>query len=138
MATWSLGEPVRATLPRSVPYQLAFHAMLIHLWTRKADRFVATALELTRGRTVPGHVAQAIEGCALLVMRLDGVGASWEAPRAAKEIRTTAPALLFLVGKETSSHYEMRRREFDELQEMAQYIGMWVLDGGPPTSLYRA
>lgn len=134
MSIRCFGKWHRAAMPATTPYQQAHHALLIHSFARKADRFVASAMELQRGRTVDATVARATETCAALVLGLDNVGTSWDNERAAREIRATAPALTYLVGKPTSSHYNTRRAECDELQELARYVATWVIDGGPPTS----
>ena len=138
MATRALGERVRTALPDTVPYQAAHHALLIACWTRKADRFVASALQLQAGRPLPPHVANATEACAALVLAFDGVTACWDSREAALQIRASVPGFLFLVGEASSSHYAARRAEFDELTAMAHEVATWVLDGGPPTSLHRA
>lgn len=138
MSIRSFGKWVRGTMPATTPYQAAHFALLINCWTRKADRFVASAIELQGGRAVDATVARATDTCAGLVLALDGVGAQWDNEQAAREIRATAPAFIYLVGKPTSSHYNARRAECDELQELARYVATWVLDGGPPTSLHQA
>lgn len=138
MSIRAFGKWHRGTIPATTPFQAAHFALLIHCFARKADHFVASAMALQHGRTIDATVARATDTCAALVLALDGVGAEWDNEQAARQIRATAPAFTYLVGKPTSSHYNARRAECDELQELARYVATWVLDGGPPTSLHKA
>lgn len=135
MAAQISGSTVWAKLPGTVAFAAAHHTLMIHLWTRKADRFVATAIALQSGRKVDAQILRATQVCADLVLALDHVTASWDAATAARNIRATMPAFAPLVGREQSKHYPGRLRELQELQELAGHLVTWVLDGGPRTSI---
>ncbi len=97
----------------------AITSLLFWAYTRKADRYVATCMELTNLQ-VNDTVSNAINQMALVVIDLDTKGLDQQAANAMVHAKT--PAMLHLVGRSTWSGYPARRKEFDELTALAELI----------------
>jgi len=95
----------------------AITSALMFNWTRSADLFVATAMDLVpRGHALRGVVDKMV----MAVIALDTQDLIMA--HANDVIMGNAPALLHLVGKSTYSGYAQRRAEFDALMAMANLI----------------
>jgi hypothetical protein len=125
-----MGQPIDIESPGEPDRDQAITNALIFLFTRKADRYVATAMDL-----VPHtyeSAMRALDLSAMLVQKLDGqAGAQLSVPQAAAEIKSTVPVMLYLTGRTTWSGYALRRAEFDELQALASLIYARVQLPGP-------
>ncbi len=93
--------------------QASITTVLIFQFTRMADAFAATALDLGAD---PRHVDE----CGMLVIALDTRNESLQ--EAADRIRATVPVFLYLVGRKAWSGYARRRAKFDVLTQMAELI----------------
>lgn len=128
-----LGEPYTFTCEGEPHLEKGITNALIFLWTRKADRFVATAMELL---TDLRHRPQTpfLEQCAGLVNNLDGTGGlEFSLETCATAIRRTMPAFVQLTGKKGWSGYGARRAEYESLVAISELIDTRVASDFAPS-----
>lgn len=97
---------------------------LIWAYTRKADLFVSTGMDLLR-QSKKATMEGVVDQLAHVVIALDT--ASLYIKEANDLIRSKTPGMLHLVGKNTWSGYPSRRKEFDDLTALAELINERVV-----------
>lgn len=127
----TLNGQVKITLG-GVDEQAAITSLLVYAYTRKADLFVSTCMDLTNV-AVHNEVSDAMNQLALLVINLDTAG--WDIATANKHIQAKNPGMLKLVGRTAWSGYAKRRKEFDELAALAELINERVKHPEPKSCM---
>ncbi|WKZ67133.1 MAG: hypothetical protein QY325_04205 [Flavobacteriales bacterium] len=121
-----LGEPTESSMETtrsgSEERRLIVGTLLVHAFTRKADRFVATGMDLVAPND--GDLRAMADKCAHLVIWLDE--GSHSSAEALEAIRSRLPLFVRLVGHKESINHGMRRSEWLQLNDLAALIGRVV------------